>query len=110
MYGTEAMVRACVCELIQSCPTLCDPMDCSPPGSSVHDREYWSSLSSPPPRDPPNLGIEPASPCLLHWQADSSPLNLPIPGAKLMTQRSNHFPGPEHMPPEMQQEKVGSLL
>ena len=19
-----------------SCPTLCDPMDCSPPGSSVH--------------------------------------------------------------------------
>ena len=23
-------------EVIQSCPTLCDPMDCSPPGSSVH--------------------------------------------------------------------------
>ena len=22
--------------LIQSCPTLCDPMNCSPPGSSVH--------------------------------------------------------------------------
>ena len=22
--------------VIQSCPTLCDPMDCSPPGSSVH--------------------------------------------------------------------------
>ena len=21
----------------QSCPALCDPMDCSPPGSSVHD-------------------------------------------------------------------------
>ena len=21
---------------VQSCPTLCDPMDCSPPGSSVH--------------------------------------------------------------------------
>ena len=21
---------------LQSCPTLCDPMDCSPPGSSVH--------------------------------------------------------------------------
>ena len=21
----------------QSCPTLCDPMDCSPPGSSVHE-------------------------------------------------------------------------
>ena len=22
-------------ELAQSCPTLCDPVDCSPPGSSV---------------------------------------------------------------------------
>ena len=27
----------CVCtKLLQSCSTLCDPMDCSPPGSSVH--------------------------------------------------------------------------
>ena len=25
-----------VCLDAQSCPTLCDPMDCSPPGSSVH--------------------------------------------------------------------------
>ena len=23
-------------KLLQLCPTLCDPMDCSPPGSSVH--------------------------------------------------------------------------
>ena len=23
-------------EVTQSCPTLCDPMDCSPPGSSIH--------------------------------------------------------------------------
>ena len=27
------MVRA---KLLQLCPTLCDPIDCSPPGSSVH--------------------------------------------------------------------------
>ena len=26
----------CVCEVAQSCPTLCNPMDCSLPGSSVH--------------------------------------------------------------------------
>ena len=26
----------CACSVIQLCPTLCDPMDCSPPGSSVH--------------------------------------------------------------------------
>ena len=25
-----------VCLVAQLCPTLCDPMDCSPPGSSVH--------------------------------------------------------------------------
>ena len=24
-------------EVTQSCPTLCDPMDCSPPGSSIHE-------------------------------------------------------------------------
>ena len=30
-------VCVCVCVLVtQSCPTLCDPMDYSPPGSSVH--------------------------------------------------------------------------
>ena len=23
-------------EVVQSHPTLCDPMDCSPPGSSIH--------------------------------------------------------------------------
>ena len=29
-------MRACVrAKLLQSGPTLCDPMDCSPPGSSV---------------------------------------------------------------------------
>ena len=27
---------ACTLKLFQSCLTLCDPMDCSPPGSSVH--------------------------------------------------------------------------
>ena len=26
----------CMCSVTQSCPTVCDPMDCSPPGSSVH--------------------------------------------------------------------------
>ena len=27
---------ACCCLVTQMCPTLCDPIDCSPPGSSVH--------------------------------------------------------------------------
>ena len=29
-------VRVCESSVIQSRPTLCDPMDCSPPGFSVH--------------------------------------------------------------------------
>ena len=41
----------CVCSDAQSCPTLCDPMDCSPPGSSVHGifqarRLEWVAISS----------------------------------------------------------------
>ena len=30
------MWSVCGALVTQSCPTLCDPMDCSPPGSSVH--------------------------------------------------------------------------
>ena len=40
---------------------LCNPMDCSPPGSSVHGfsrREYWSGVPFPPPGDLPHPGIE----------------------------------------------------
>ena len=33
IYIYETQDRPCVCA--QSCPTLCNPMDCSPPGSSV---------------------------------------------------------------------------
>ena len=54
----------CCCEVTQSCPTLCDFMDCSPPGFSVHgilQETYWSGLPSPPPGDLPDPGIEPAS-------------------------------------------------
>ena len=43
---------------------LCNPMDCSLPGSSVHgilQQEYWSGLPFPPPGDLPDPGIEPES-------------------------------------------------
>ena len=39
----------------QSCPTLYDPMDCSPRGSSAHgilQQEYCSGLPFPSPGDP----------------------------------------------------------
>ena len=55
----------CKCaKLLQSCLTLCDPMDYSPPGSSVHgilQQEYWSRLPFPPPVDLPDPGMEPES-------------------------------------------------
>ena len=31
------LLLLCYAQLLQSCPTLCDPMDFSPPGSSVHE-------------------------------------------------------------------------
>ena len=49
---------------LQSCLTLCNPMNCSPPSSTVHEdsrQEYWSGLPCPPPGDLPDPGIEPAS-------------------------------------------------
>ena len=33
---THICICVCVCSGTQWCPTLCDPMDCSPPGSSAH--------------------------------------------------------------------------
>ena len=63
-----------VCSVAQSCPTLCGPMDCSPPGSSVHgifqarilERVAISfSRRSSRPRDRILR--------LLHWQVDSLP-------------------------------------
>ena len=49
---TDKLGQDC-CSLIgQSCPTLYDPMDCSPPGSSVLGfprQEYWSGLPFPSP-------------------------------------------------------------
>ena len=49
---------------LQSCLTLCDPMDCSPPGSSVHEILQARTLewiAMLPPEALPNQGIEPAS-------------------------------------------------
>ena len=45
---------ACCAKSLQSCPTLCNRMDCSPSGSSIHEilkQEYRIELLCPPPRD-----------------------------------------------------------
>ena len=44
---------------LQSCLTLCDPMDCSLPGSSTHgifQQEYWSGVPLPSPIQSPSDG------------------------------------------------------
>ena len=50
--------------VIQSCPTLCNPIDCSPAGSSVHGISQarileWAAISYS--RDLSDPGFEPAS-------------------------------------------------
>ena len=59
MYTLLACVHA---KLLESCPTLCDPMDYCPPGSSVHGilqarvLEWVTNLQGFP-----NLGIKTVS-------------------------------------------------
>ena len=61
------------CMHAQSCLTLCNPMDSSLPGSSVHGILQAGILVwVPPPEDFPYRGIKP---WFLHWQADSLPLS-----------------------------------
>ena len=69
-------------EVAQSCPTLCDSVDCNLLGFSR--QEYWSGLPFPSPGDLSNPGIEPRSPAL---QADALTSELPV--AKIL---------PEHKP------------
>ena len=67
-----------MCSVAQLCLTLCDPMDCSPPHSSVHGvsrQEYWSGLLSFSPGDLPNPGTDPGSPRLPALQVTSLQLS-----------------------------------
>ena len=66
---------------LQSCPTLCDPMDFSQAGSSVRRIlqagilewiAIFFSRDSSQPRDQTHVSL-----CLLHWRADSLPLVPP---------------------------------
>ena len=68
---------------LQSCPTLCNAMDCSLPGSSVHgilQARRLDRVAMPSSRDLPDLGIELASPALQtdslllsHWGSPPPP-------------------------------------
>ena len=65
-------------KLLQSCPSLCDPMDCSPPGSSVHGILQarileWVAIPFSRGSSQPRNRTRISTP-LLHWEAGSLPL------------------------------------
>ena len=77
-HGTQVQLQemesVCVSRLVTS--DFCNPMDYSPPGSSVQgilQQEYWSALPFPSPWDLPDPGIKFRSPAL---QADFLPSEL----------------------------------
>ena len=92
-------VCVCVCVWVaQLCPTLCNPMDYSPPGSSVHgipQARYWSLLLFPLPGDLPDPGTEPQSPGLWAdstvWATRGAPFPLPILKDSSLQWRVNTF-------------------
>ena len=68
-------------EVAQSCPTLCNPVDCSLPGSSVHGILQarvllWVAISFS--RDLPNPGTEPGSPAFQAYYLPSEPPGKPV--------------------------------
>ena len=64
-------------KLLQSCLSLCDPMDCSPPGSSVHEdspgKNTGVGFRALLQRIFLTQGLNPRLLCLLYWQAGSLP-------------------------------------
>ena len=73
---SEASIPSVVL-VAQLCLILCNPTDCSPPGSSVHgilQPRILEWVAIPFSRDLPDPGMEPGSPAL---QADSLPYEPP---------------------------------
>ena len=76
----EKLWQTCVL-VVQSCLTVCDPMDCSSPGFSVHGIHQirileWVAIPSS--RDLHNPGIEPGSPTLQDDSLLSEPPGKPV--------------------------------
>ena len=67
----------------RSCPILGNPMDCSPPGSSVHgifQEEYWSGLPCSPLEDISDPGLN--VPFLFQDLTQDTTLQLLLPDIK----------------------------
>ena len=103
IYVINSFVKAAVlCLVTQSCLSLCDPMDCSPPGSSVYGDSPGKNtgvgchalLQGIFPTQGLNPGLShckwilyrlshQGSPRILEWVAIPSSGDLPNPGIKL---------------------------
>ena len=69
-------VCAVLCLVVQSCPSLCNPMDYSLPdysGHGISQANSWSGLPFPSPGNLPDPGIETASSMSPALQVDSLP-------------------------------------
>ena len=67
-------------KLLQLCLTLCDAMDCSPPGSSVHrvlQEKYWSGFPCPPPEDRTHVSCVSCVSCIAGRFFTSEPQGKP---------------------------------
>ena len=91
----ESMMINILCVVLylvgQSCPTLCDPMECSPPGSSVHGDSPGKNTGvgchailqvAPNPGSPHCRQIlyrlsHQGSPRIMEWVSNPSPGDLP---------------------------------
>ena len=75
---TQFIDTGCMCtQSLQSCPTLCDPMEYSLPGSSVHgilQQEYWNGCHILLQEIFPTQGANPRLLCLKHWKRIVYPL------------------------------------
>ena len=76
------LALSCHCCLVaKSCLTLCDPMDCSPPGPLSMDfsrQEYWSGLPFLSAGDLPDPGVKPVSPALAGRFFTTEPPGKPL--------------------------------
>ena len=77
----EALFLIVLCLVTQPYPTLCDPVDCSPSGSSVHGdspRKSTGMVAMPASGGSSQAGIKPKSPGLQVDSLPPEPLGKPM--------------------------------
>ena len=79
IHSVRPLLYVHVCSVFQLCPSLCNPMNCTLPGSSVHG-VFWARILEWGCQFLlqvifPTQGLNLHLLCLLHWQANSLPLS-----------------------------------